>query len=47
MSSAIRSAVSNALLQHERVVATVRSALIDLSGEIVRQSAARTLTITG
>lgn len=42
-----RSAVTTALGRHERVVATIHGALIDLSGEIVRQTVGRTLTITG
>jgi subtilase family serine protease len=47
LGGATRSAIASALIRHERVVATIRGALIDLSGEIERQSGARQLTITG
>jgi subtilase family serine protease len=42
-----QSAVTSALAQHQRVVATIHGAIIDLSGEIVRQTAGKTLTLTG
>jgi kumamolisin len=42
-----QSAVTTALAQHQRVVATIHGAIIDLSGEIVRQTAGKTLTLTG
>jgi len=42
-----QTAITTALAHHERVVATIHGAIIDLSGEIVRQTAGKTLTITG
>jgi len=42
-----RTAITTALGRHERVVATLRGAIIDLSGEIVRQTTGKPLTITG
>ncbi len=42
-----RTAVTAALGRHQRVVATIHGALIDLSGEIVRQTVGKTLTVTG
>ncbi|MGH2908528.1 MAG: S53 family peptidase, partial [Solirubrobacteraceae bacterium] len=42
-----RNAISTALLRHERVVATIRGALIDVNGAIERQTAGRQLVIRG
>jgi kumamolisin len=47
LGTSMRTAITTALTQHQRVVATVHGAIIDLSGEIVRQTAAKQLTITG
>ncbi len=47
LSGSLRTAIHAALADHQPVVATVYGALIDVSGEIERQSAARTLRITG
>ncbi|HET9123675.1 MAG TPA: S53 family peptidase [Solirubrobacteraceae bacterium] len=43
----IRNAITTALQHHERVLATIRGAIIDLSGDIQRQTAGRQLTIRG
>jgi subtilase family serine protease len=47
LGSSIKNAVTTALGRHERVVATVHGALIDLSGEIEHQTAGKQLAITG
>jgi kumamolisin len=47
LSGSQQSAITTALARHQRVVATIHGAIIDLSGEIVQQTAGKTLTITG
>jgi kumamolisin len=47
LGGATRSAITSALSRHERVVATIRAAIIDVSGQIERQTAGRQLTIRG
>jgi hypothetical protein len=47
LSGSQQTAITTALSHHERVVATIHGAIIDLSGEIVGQTVGKTLTITG
>jgi kumamolisin len=47
LSGSEQTAITTALGHHQHVVATIHGAIIDLSGEIVRQTAGKTLTITG
>ncbi len=47
LSGSQQTAITTAIGHHERVIATIHGAIIDLSGEIVRQTAGKTLTITG
>jgi len=47
LGSALRSAIASALARHERVVATIYGAIIDVSGQIERRTAGRRLVISG